>query len=56
MSVATIPLVVFVLGGPGAGKGTQCENIIKVRSGIGRGKMQLKACISLGEIVCLLSN
>lgn len=22
--------VVFVLGGPGAGKGTQCENIVKV--------------------------
>lgn len=27
------PLVVFVLGGPGAGKGTQCENIVKVRRG-----------------------
>ena len=25
------PLVVFVLGGPGAGKGTQCANIVKVR-------------------------
>ena len=24
------PLVVFVLGGPGAGKGTQCANIVKV--------------------------
>jgi len=24
------PLVIFVLGGPGAGKGTQCENIVKV--------------------------
>ena len=23
--------VVFVLGGPGAGKGTQCEKIVKVR-------------------------
>ena len=23
--------VVFVLGGPGAGKGTQCSNIMKVR-------------------------
>ena len=22
--------VVFVLGGPGAGKGTQCQNIVKV--------------------------
>lgn len=25
-----VPKVVFVLGGPGAGKGTQCENIVKV--------------------------
>lgn len=25
------PKVVFVLGGPGAGKGTQCELIVKVR-------------------------
>lgn len=25
------PNVVFVLGGPGAGKGTQCANIVKVR-------------------------
>lgn len=24
------PLVAFVLGGPGAGKGTQCEKIVKV--------------------------
>lgn len=24
------PKVVFVLGGPGAGKGTQCTNIVKV--------------------------
>ena len=23
--------VVFVLGGPGAGKGTQCQNIVKVK-------------------------
>jgi UMP-CMP kinase len=23
------PIVVFVLGGPGAGKGTQCERIVK---------------------------
>jgi len=27
---AAKPLVVFVLGGPGAGKGTQCANIVKV--------------------------
>jgi len=26
---ADIPIVTFVLGGPGAGKGTQCENILK---------------------------
>lgn len=25
-----VPKVVFVLGGPGAGKGTQCEFIVKV--------------------------
>ena len=25
-----LPKVVFVLGGPGAGKGTQCEKIAKV--------------------------
>lgn len=27
--VATLPNVVFVLGGPGAGKGTQCANIVE---------------------------
>lgn len=27
------PLVVFVLGGPGAGKGTQCARIVEVRPG-----------------------
>ena len=27
---AAKPLVVFVLGGPGAGKGTQCAKIVKV--------------------------
>lgn len=26
----TKPNVVFVLGGPGAGKGTQCEKIVEV--------------------------
>lgn len=25
------PLVIFVLGGPGAGKGTQCSKIVEVR-------------------------
>lgn len=30
-----IPTVVFVLGGPGAGKGTQCENIVKHCEGWG---------------------
>ena len=24
------PIVAFVLGGPGAGKGTQCEKIVEV--------------------------
>lgn len=27
----TKPNVVFVLGGPGAGKGTQCSKIVEVR-------------------------
>lgn len=26
------PVVVFVLGGPGAGKGTQCARIVEVRA------------------------
>lgn len=30
MSSTAKPDVVFVLGAPGAGKGTQCENIVKV--------------------------
>ncbi len=33
-NIATVmgkPKIVFVLGGPGAGKGTQCEKIVKVR-------------------------
>ncbi len=29
MSAAVKPLVVFVLGGPGAGKGTQCAKIVQ---------------------------
>lgn len=29
--VAMKPQVVFVLGGPGAGKGTQCARIVQVR-------------------------
>ncbi|KAK2569544.1 UMP-CMP kinase [Acropora cervicornis] len=29
MSSAVKPTVIFVLGGPGAGKGTQCEKIVK---------------------------
>ena len=27
---SVLPTVVFVLGGPGAGKGTQCLNLVKV--------------------------
>jgi hypothetical protein len=34
MSSAMKPDVVFVLGAPGAGKGTQCENIVKVSSDV----------------------
>ena len=30
MSSVVKSLVVFVLGGPGAGKGTQCSRIVKV--------------------------
>ena len=30
MSSVAKPVVIFVLGGPGAGKGTQCEKIVKV--------------------------
>ena len=28
--IAKKPTVLFVLGGPGAGKGTQCANLVKV--------------------------
>lgn len=30
MSSAKLPNVIFVLGGPGAGKGTQCSKIVQV--------------------------
>uniref|UniRef100_A0A0V0J550 adenylate kinase n=1 Tax=Schistocephalus solidus TaxID=70667 RepID=A0A0V0J550_SCHSO len=60
--------VIFVLGGPGSGKGTQCENIVKkygfnhlssgdllraeVASGSPRGN-ELKAIMEKGELVSL---
>ena len=31
VSLMMKPQVVFVLGGPGAGKGTQCSKIVEVR-------------------------
>lgn len=31
VSLMMRPQVVFVLGGPGAGKGTQCSKIVEVR-------------------------
>lgn len=31
VSLMMNPQVVFVLGGPGAGKGTQCSKIVEVR-------------------------
>ena len=34
MSVAVKPTVIFVLGGPGAGKGTQCEKIVNVSKSV----------------------
>ena len=30
MAATARPWVIFVLGGPGAGKGTQCVNIVRV--------------------------
>jgi len=29
--MSSLPKVIFVLGGPGAGKGTQCTKIVEVR-------------------------
>ena len=34
MAATARPWVIFVLGGPGAGKGTQCANIVRVSSAI----------------------
>ena len=43
---AAKPVVIFILGGPGAGKGTQCSKIVEVSSAVwcnsyvGKGKYQ----------------
>ena len=63
--------VVFVVGGPGSGKGTQCERIVakygfthlssgdllreEVASGSARGK-ELNAIMERGELVSLVST
>ena len=36
--------VVFVLGGPGAGKGTQCEHIVKVTCNGSRNSYGYRNC------------
>ena len=45
MANAIKPLVVFVLGGPGAGKGTQCARIVKVRDLLTRDVFVLLLCV-----------
>lgn len=42
VSMVMKPQVVFVLGGPGAGKGTQCSKIVAVRE-MGREKTMKSA-------------
>jgi len=65
-AVESKPNVVFIVGGPGAGKGTQCDNLIKefgfihlsagdllraeVKSGSERGKM-IEGLMKQGKIV-----
>ena len=43
MSSVAKSLVVFVLGGPGAGKGTQCARIVKVKL------LSQKVCMELNH-------
>ena len=47
MSSAVKPTVIFVLGGPGAGKGTQCEKIVKVSPDIPSSPLNLPADVAL---------
>ena len=52
--MAEKPVVVFILGGPGAGKGTQCERIVENFQGWGH--VSAGDCIKLKYIVSQLEQ